>query len=588
MGADGDWKSLKKLRSPPKPKQGRLKDLAGQTVSSEERAETLAEHLEQVQWQVRPITLIPNSDPCLNSKFDIHDGPIEMPELRKAIRKMKSGKATKEHDVPIELYKALDQEDSLNHLLFICNEAWTSKSVPTEWSLAVVSMIFKKGDPSSCSNYRPICLLSIAYKLFSAILKQRLLDAGVNDSLWQTQFGFRAECSTEDSIFIARRRLETARAHRGGKLSVLALDWKGAFDSIHVDSLLDALRRFGIPAEFLQIISSMLSAREFCVRDCGSTSEARKQRSGISQGCTLSPLLFIIVMTVLLHDAVDFLASSSETAYKKGDLSEVLFADDTLLMGVSDVCLNDFLAAIYRAGLRYGMELHPTKFQLISTDGHCKVYAPESHTLVPVTDSMVYLGSILTADSKAGRELSRRIGSAKADFDTLAKVWTHSSLTWSKKIRIYESLVESKLLYAMASCCLTLADERRLDGFQNRCLRKVLGIKTAYVSRVSNAAVLAKAKHQSASAILRKRRFAILGKVLRAPPSHPLRMCCFVPNTLYPLNDFYVRRVGRPSKEWVKQMLTDALTLFGSMECACAHAANKLHWKSVVSEKLGY
>ena len=79
----------------------------------------------------------------------------------------------------------------------------------------------------------------------------------------------------------------------------------------------------------------------------------------------------------------------------------------------------------------------------------------------------IYLGSILTSDGKSNRELSRRIGSSKADFDALAKVWTHSSLTWTRKLDIYSSLVESKLLYAMATCCLTRTEERRLDGFRN-------------------------------------------------------------------------------------------------------------------------
>ena len=201
---------------------------------------------------------------------------------------------------------------------------------------------------------------------------------------------------------------------------------------------------------------------------------------------------------------------------------------------------------------------------------------------------MLYLGSVLTSDGKVHRELSRRIGCAKADFDALAKVWTHSSLTWKRKLQIYTSLVESKLLYAMASCCLTRADERRIDGFQNRCLRKILGIKCAYVSSVSNAVVRAKAQHPAATAILRKRRLIFFGRVLRTPSDHPLRTCCFIAGTLIPLNDFYVRRVGRPSKEWLKQVIEDVCALFASSHVANYLAAGKRHWQRAVSEKLGY
>ena len=263
-------------------------------------------------------------------------------------------------------------------------------------------------------------------------------------------------------------------------------------------------------------------------------------------------------------------------------------ADDTLLLAVSDACLNNFLHAVYQAGLRYGMELHPSKFQLISTSESTKVSAPASDTTVTVASSMVYLGSILTADGSIHRELGRRIGSAKSDFDTLAKVWTHSSLTWKPKLQIYTSLIESKLFYALASCCLTRADERRLDGFQNRCLRKLTGIKSAFISRVSNTTVLQKAQHRAASEILRKRRLIFFGKILRCPPDHPLRACCFVGTTWHPINDFYVRRVGRAKQEWVKQMLGDVLQLFDSVDAASKTAACKFQWSAAISERLGY
>ena len=67
-----------------------------------------------------------------------------------------------------------------------------------------------------------------------------------------------------------------------------ALDWKKAFDSVHVDSLLDALRRFGLPQGFVHMIGAMMRSRHFFVTDCGETSALHSQMSGISQGCTLS------------------------------------------------------------------------------------------------------------------------------------------------------------------------------------------------------------------------------------------------------------------------------------------------------------
>ena len=54
--ASGSCDEVRKLRKGFSPKQGRLNNAGGEAVSSEYRAETLAEYLERVQWTVRPMT----------------------------------------------------------------------------------------------------------------------------------------------------------------------------------------------------------------------------------------------------------------------------------------------------------------------------------------------------------------------------------------------------------------------------------------------------------------------------------------------------------------------------------------------------
>ena len=44
-----------------------------------------------------------------------------------------------------------------------------------------------------------------------------------------------------------------------------------------------------------------------------------------------------------------------------------------------------------------------------------------------------------------------------------------------------------KLMYSLSCLCLSSADRRRLDGFQNRCLRSIFGIPPAFISRFSSA-----------------------------------------------------------------------------------------------------
>ena len=92
----------------------------------------------------------------------------------------------------------------------------------------------KKGIPLVVEIRGPISLLAVGYKIFAAILLRRLKDAGAEDRIWPTQFGFRSGCGCADALFIARRKVENAWAQKNGNLLILALDWAKAFDSIQL------------------------------------------------------------------------------------------------------------------------------------------------------------------------------------------------------------------------------------------------------------------------------------------------------------------------------------------------------------------
>ena len=358
MLATGDWKEIRKLRKGFCPKQGRLKD-GHEVVESNLRADVLAKHFETVQWCNR-VTTEPNGD-RLGPLLPVSQENITAEEVITAAKALKNRKAMGGDNMPAEFWKTICVQDSLTcqWAVCLCNMVWCNGHVPDEWHEAVVSAIFKKGDPASCENYRPISLLAIGYKLFATILLRRLKDAGADARIWPTQFGFRAGRGCADALFVARRLLEQTYAAKGGSLAFLALDWAKAFDSIAPDGLIVALRRFGIPDGFCSIIRAIYSGRKFVVRDAGHTSEPRPQHFGISQGCPLSPFLFSIVMTVLLFDASAKLEMEVETRQPCVlPINELVYADDTLVVAADPYRAETHMRCIEAMGMNYGLRLN--------------------------------------------------------------------------------------------------------------------------------------------------------------------------------------------------------------------------------------
>ena len=206
----------------------------------------------------------------------------------------------------------------------------------------------------------------------------------------------------------------------------------------------------GFPPKIMEVISGLMLERRFYVEDSGVSSSVRAQLSGISQGCTLSPLLFITLMSVLMHVAVSALSPHAAAAYANGDLADLAYADDTLLIGTSAKYVQEFLATVANAGARFGMEVHPAKFQLLQVRCNDKV-CTEDGQQVSAVPSLDYLGSTLASDGSVAGELSRRIGIAKADFRTLCKVWRHSTLTRHERFSIFGALIESRLMYGLST-----------------------------------------------------------------------------------------------------------------------------------------
>ena len=332
--------------------------------------EVFRNHLQNSQWATPIISQQAadrrNCRPHLHTTQADEDA-FSIQDLKDALAKIKAGKAPGPDGVVGELFQNLDAQ-SEEILLDIYNKIWMEGDVPRSWVEARVVTIFKnKGSDADPSSYRPISLLNSVYKIYSAMLQTRLATC-FDSRLRSTQYGFRSQRSTTQPLFILRRAMEWSTM-TNTPLHLLFLDWKQAFDSLDHTAMLHALERFGLSSRMLRNIASIYLNPLFYVRGFNNTECEGTVHAGIRQGCPLSPYLFIIVLSVMLHDLdTDLTHNGTPTnvwsvAHSVYDLE---YADDTLLLSITFTQLQGFLGGLESVASEYGMKLNLDKTEILS------------------------------------------------------------------------------------------------------------------------------------------------------------------------------------------------------------------------------
>jgi len=199
-----------------------------------------------------------------------------------------------------------------------------------------ISLIPKVKTPEYVTEFHPIALCNILYKLVSKVLANKLRKV-LPHIISRSQSAFQSNKAISDNILVAFESLHHMKCKKGGKVRHMALklDMSKAYDRLEWAFLKRMMEKMGFHARWVGWIMECVQSVTYFVLINGEPTEPITHTQGIRQGDPLFPFLFLLCsegLNGLIERAVENKHLEGFSLCKNGaKISHLLFADDSLL-----------------------------------------------------------------------------------------------------------------------------------------------------------------------------------------------------------------------------------------------------------------
>lgn len=546
-----------------------VKDKTGRIITSEEeQRRRWVEHFEEVLNRPPPqiVPDIPLAEEPLNISID----PPTKAEIIKAIKSLKTGKAPGPDGIPPEALKA-NTATTAEMLHPLLAKIWEQEKVPVDWKRGYLVKLPKKGDLSQCGNWRGIMLVSIPSKVLTRIILERLKEA-LDERLRPEQAGFRQDRSCTDHIATLRIIIEQSIEWQS-PIYTTFVDFEKAFDSVDREIIWKLMQHHGIPQKLINIIKQLYEESSCQIIHKGKLTNPFAVRTGVRQGCMLSPTIFLIVMDWIMRRTTEGNSTGIQWTLTQ-QLEDLDFADDVSLLSHERQHAQSKLTRLAEEAEKVGLKINTKKTVVMRLNNR------QEHSLhlqgedLIDTNRYVYLGSVVSSDGGADEDAKCRINKARFAFNSLRPIWNSKALSQRSKVRIFNTNVKAVLLYGSETWRVKCSITNKLQTFVNKCLRRILNIR--WPEKISNAVLWDRTNQNPVAQDIKKRKWGWIGHTLRKPATNVTRQAL-------EWNPQGKRKVGRPKQTWrrsVESEIKDSGMTWTQLKRA---AQDRVRWRGVVA-----
>ncbi|KAK2891510.1 hypothetical protein Q8A73_017175 [Channa argus] len=479
---------------------------------------------------------------------------ISKSEVRRTLKRMKSGKAVGPDDIPVEVWKCLG-EVAVEFLTSLFNTILESERMPEDWRKSVLVPIFKnKGDAQSCGNYRGIKLMSHTMKLWERVVEARLR-AEVN--ICEQQYGFMPRKSTKDAVFALRTLMEKYReGHR--ELHCVFVDLEKAYDRVPREELWYCMRTSGVAEKYVRVVQDMYESCKTVVRCAVGVTEEFKVEVGLHQGSALSHFLFALVMDRLTDEV------RQESPWT------MMFADDIVICSESREQVEENLERWRSALENRGMKLSRSKTEYMCVNerdpgGTVRLQGAE----VKKVQDFKYLGSTVQSNGECGKEVKRRVQAGWNGWRKVSGVLCDKRVSARMKGKVFKTVVRPAMLFGLETVALKKRQEAELEVAELKMLRFSLGVTR--MDRIRNEDIRGTAHIRCFGDKVREARLRWFGHVQR-------RNCEYIGRRMLRLELPGRRSRGRPKRRFMDVVRED-MKLVGVSE---EDAEDRVRWRHMI------